>query len=128
MDEGTVFASGSFNVTSVALPYHPDLRSDRDPCRTEKEFRDYLHQFYFPRAPRTATSLLAAVYPNDPAQGSPFGTGDANQLAPMYKRMSSFQGDMIFQAPRRFFLDQRSAKQPTWSFSKPRRHVHTHCG
>ncbi|KAI0681836.1 carotenoid ester lipase precursor [Earliella scabrosa] len=102
LDEGTVFASGSFNVT------------------TEKEFRDYLHQFYFPRAPRTATSLLAAVYPNDPAQGSPFGTGDANQLAPMYKRMSSFQGDMIFQAPRRFFLDQRSAKQPTWSFISAR--------
>ena len=44
-------------------------------------------------------------------------TGDANELAPMYKRMAAFQGDVIFQAPRRFFLDKRSPKQPTWSYS-----------
>ncbi|RDX41381.1 carotenoid ester lipase precursor [Lentinus brumalis] len=72
LDEGTIFASGSFNVT-------------------------YL-------------------YPDDPAQGSPFGTGNDDQLAPMYKRMAAFQGDVVFQAPRRFFLEQRSSKQPAWSY------------
>ncbi|KAI0793564.1 carotenoid ester lipase precursor [Fomes fomentarius] len=102
LDEGTVFASGSFNIT------------------TEAEFRDYVHEFYFSHAPRDALSPLFALYPNDPAQGSPFGTGDANRLAPMYKRMSAFQGDVIFQAPRRFFLDNRAAKQPTWSFISAR--------
>lgn len=44
-------------------------------------------------------------------------TGDDNQLAPMYKRMAAFQGDAVFQAPRRFFLDNRSSKQPAWSYS-----------
>ncbi|EJF60604.1 alpha/beta-hydrolase [Dichomitus squalens LYAD-421 SS1] len=39
---------------------------------------------------------------------------------PMYKRMAAFQGDMIFQAPRRFILDQRSSKQPTWSYISER--------
>ena len=77
-----------------------------------------MHQFYFSHAPSEAVlEPLFELYPNDPAAGSPFLTGDANQLAPMYKRMAAFQGDAIFQAPRRFFLDQQSSKQPTWSYS-----------
>ncbi|RPD58843.1 carotenoid ester lipase precursor [Lentinus tigrinus ALCF2SS1-7] len=102
LDEGTIFATGSFNVT------------------TEDQFRDYVHEFFFPRTPKALLAPIFNLYPNDPAQGSPVGTGDANQLAPMYKRMAAFQGDVIFQAPRRFFLDQRSSKQPTWSFISKR--------
>ncbi len=85
--------------------------------RTEQEFRDYVHEFYFSRAPQAFLEPLFSLYPADPAAGSPFLTGEANQLAPMYKRIAAFQGDVIFQAPRRFFLDQRSSKQPTWSYS-----------
>lgn len=120
LDEGTVFATGSWNVTSVfsILCYDSRKSPHFKTYRTDAEFLDYLHQFYFPRAPEALVSPLLQLYPNDPAQGSPFDTGDANQLAPMYKRMSSFQGDMIFQAPRRFFLDHLSSKQPTWSFSE----------
>ncbi|TBU30068.1 alpha/beta-hydrolase [Dichomitus squalens] len=103
LDEGTIFATGSFNIT------------------TEQQFRDYVHQFFFPHVPSAALlEPLFNLYPNDPAAGSPFLTGDANQLAPMYKRMAAFQGDMIFQAPRRFILDQRSSKQPTWSYISER--------
>ncbi|TBU30072.1 alpha/beta-hydrolase [Dichomitus squalens] len=103
LDEGTIFATGSFNIT------------------TEQQFRDYVHQFFFPHVPSAALlEPLFNLYPNDPAAGSPFLTGDANQLAPMYKRMAAFQGDMIFQAPRRFILDQRSSKQPTWSYINER--------
>ena len=87
-------------------------------CRTEEEFRGYVSEFFFPRTPKEQLAPLFDLYPNDPAQGSPFGTGDANQLAPMYKRMAAFQGDIIFQAPRRWFLEERSNKQPMWSFSK----------
>ena len=124
MDEGTVFASGSFNVTYVpplltCTPFK--LVRDLTDCdlyhrRTEDEFRSYVHQFFFPRAPQASIHPVFELYPDDPTQGSPFGTGDANQLAPMFKRMSAFQGDMIFQAPKRFFLDQRSSKQSTWAF------------
>ena len=60
---------------------------------------------------------MYTLYPNDPRQGSPFETGDENQLSPQYKRMSAIQGDLVFQAPRRFFVDTVSSKQPTWFFS-----------
>ncbi len=76
-----------------------------------------MEQFFFSGVPAASLAPIFELYPNDPAQGSPFGTGNDNQLAPMYKRMAAFQGDMIFQAPRRFFLDQRSSQQDTWTFS-----------
>ncbi|KAI0666899.1 carotenoid ester lipase [Trametes maxima] len=99
LDEATLWATGSYNVT------------------TEGEFRDYVNDIFFKDAPRAALSRLFRLYPNDPTQGSPFGTGDANQLAPQYKRMAAFQGDVIFQATRRLLLDQVSARQPSWSYS-----------
>ncbi|KAL7281021.1 hypothetical protein ACG7TL_004323 [Trametes sanguinea] len=98
LDEGTIFATGSFNVS------------------TDAEFRDFVQQKFFSGTPESLLAPLFELYPDDPAAGSPFGTGDANQLAPQFKRMAAFQGDAVFQAPRRFFLDQRSLKQPAWSF------------
>ncbi|OAX31729.1 hypothetical protein K503DRAFT_703260, partial [Rhizopogon vinicolor AM-OR11-026] len=56
----------------------------------------------------------------DPTQGSPYDTGTLNELSPQFKRMASFQGDAIFHAPRRFFLQQRSGSQNTWAFLNQR--------
>ena len=83
---------------------------------TDGEFLDYVHKFYFPGASKEELVPLLRHYPSDPAQGSPFGTGSENQLAPMYKRMAAFQGDFLFQAPKRSFLTQRSSKQAAWSY------------
>lgn len=58
------------------------------------------------------------LYPADITQGSPFGTGILNALSPQFKRIAAFQGDAVFQAPRRFFLQKRSGIQDTWSFGK----------
>jgi acetylcholinesterase len=58
------------------------------------------------------------LYPEDPTQGSPFDTGTANAITPEFKRFAAFQGDVVFQAPRRFFIQQRAAHQPIWSFRK----------
>ncbi|EIW62477.1 alpha/beta-hydrolase [Trametes versicolor FP-101664 SS1] len=102
LDEGTIFATGSFNVT------------------TEAEFRDFVQQEFFPDAPADVLAPIFDLYPNVPAEGSPFETGDANELAPEFKRSAAFQGDVVFQAPRRFFLDQRSLKQPTWTYTSKR--------
>ncbi|KAI0326862.1 carotenoid ester lipase precursor [Cubamyces sp. BRFM 1775] len=102
LDEGTIFATGSFNVT------------------TDAEFEGFIHDHFFSTTLKALLAPLFELYPNDPAAGSPFGTGDANQLAPQFKRMAAIQGDLVFQAPRRFFLDQRSLKQPTWSFMSER--------
>jgi len=55
-------------------------------------------------------------YPQNITQGSPFDTGDSNALTPQFKRIAAFQGDAAFQAPRRFFLQQRSGSQNAWAF------------
>ncbi|KAJ8495240.1 hypothetical protein ONZ51_g1826 [Trametes cubensis] len=105
LDEGTIFATGSFNIT------------------TDEEFEDFIHEHFFSTTPKALLTPIFELYPNDPKAGSPFGTGDANELSPQFKRMAAIQGDLVFQAPRRFFLDQRSLKQPTWAFMSERGEV-----
>ena len=67
--------------------------------------------------------LTAVVQPfltwfllSDPTQGSPFNTGERNQLSPQFKRMAALIGDMAFIAPRRYFTQSRSEKQPVYVF------------
>ncbi|KAJ7648925.1 hypothetical protein B0H17DRAFT_1215458 [Mycena rosella] len=57
------------------------------------------------------------LYPEDPAQGSPFGTGSANAITPEFKRLVTFQGDFLFLGPRQFYLEHASARQNMWSWS-----------
>ncbi|KAI0683770.1 alpha beta-hydrolase [Cytidiella melzeri] len=96
-DEGTLF-SLSQNLTS------------------DEEFRAYVSGNYFPDATPDDIDKILEAYPQDPTEGSPFGTGNLNALTSQYKRVAAFQGDLVFLAPRRFFLQNRSSKQPTWSF------------
>ncbi|KAI0349899.1 carotenoid ester lipase precursor [Trametes cingulata] len=102
LDEATIFSIGTFNVT------------------TDDEFKAYVHDQWFPNVPLANLTNLFTLYPDDPAAGSPFDTGDANELYPQFKRIAAFQGDVAFQATRRFFLDQVSSKQPAWSFVSKR--------
>nr|VWO95133.1 Carboxylic ester hydrolase (EC [Ganoderma boninense] len=64
--------------------------------------------------------LFDTDYPDDPTQGSPFGTGILYAIPPQYKRLAAIQGDLVFQAPRRFFVEQTYDRQPTWSFLSKR--------
>ena len=66
---------------------------------------------------KTELDRLLALYPADITQGSPFDTGILNAITPEFKRLASMQGDLVFQAPRRFFLQNRADKQPAWAFS-----------
>ena len=59
---------------------------------------------------------LLALYPQNVTQGSPYDTDTQNALTPEYKRIASILGDVVFQAPRRFFAQTVSEKQNTWSF------------
>ena len=104
--------------------------------RTESELRRYLRYFYLPNATEEEIDRLLELYPDgastpagiesisplnlviDPVQGSPYGTGEANQLTPQWKRLCSIQGDLVFQCPRRVFLKNLSPKQDTWSYCK----------
>ncbi|KAJ7248983.1 Alpha/Beta hydrolase protein, partial [Mycena rebaudengoi] len=102
-DEGTFFAVGSRNVTCVLwLSFFPSYYAS------------------LPRASTTQISHLATLYPQDPAQGSPFGTGNDNAITPQFKRIAAFQGDFVFHAPRRFLLQHVSKTQNTWSWLNKR--------
>ena len=69
-----------------------------------------------PDASEDEVNTLLEVYPSDITQGSPFNTSVLNAVTPEYKRIAAMQGDLVFQAPRRFFLQQRASEQPVWSF------------
>ncbi|KAJ7033034.1 carotenoid ester lipase precursor [Mycena alexandri] len=97
-DEGTVFSFSTFNVT------------------TNAEFLDYVHSNFLPKSSQDQISQIEHFYPDDPAQGSPFDTGTANELSPEYKRLAAFQGDFVFIAHRRFLLEHASLTQNTWSW------------
>ena len=66
------------------------------------------------------------LYPKNVTQGSPYDTGTQNALTPQFKRIASILGDLVFQATRRFFLDNSSGKQDTWSFCTLHAFPHLH--
>ncbi|KAF8838648.1 alpha/beta-hydrolase [Paxillus ammoniavirescens] len=101
-DEGTVFSFSTLNIT------------------TDAQLEEYLRTYWLPDAPLTTIQELMQYYPADITQGSPFDTGILNALTPQFKRIAAFQGDAVFEAPRRFFLQNRSGKQPMWTFVSKR--------
>lgn len=101
-DEGTTFSFGNKNIT------------------TNDEYLSYIKSNYLPGISDDQLALVADAYPEDPTQGSPFGSGTANALTPQFKRISAIQSDLFFQAPRRFFLKLASKTQPTFAFSYKR--------
>ncbi|KAM5539681.1 hypothetical protein V8D89_006790, partial [Ganoderma adspersum] len=57
-----------------------------------------------------AAGTLVALYPDDPAAGSPFGTGNETfGLSSQYKRASAMYGDVSFQAMRRRWIQAATA-------------------
>lgn len=55
---------------------------------------------------------IVALYPaNDPAQGAPFNTGDS-----LFDRSAAWYTDEMFLAPRRFFFQHASSKQPMFAY------------
>lgn len=63
------------------------------------------------------TARLLELFPDDPAQGSPYSTGNETfGMNQSYRRMSAFVGDVAFDAGTRDFRVAASAKAPTWAF------------
>ncbi|WVR04784.1 hypothetical protein IAU60_001796 [Kwoniella sp. DSM 27419] len=73
-----------------------------------------------PEAIDNATiAQLFSLYPEDPAFGSPFGTGNETfGRSPTFKRLSAIFGDAQFQATRRYFLHQANqyGLADTWTY------------
>lgn len=97
-DEGTLFSLYSLNVT------------------TNDQFLEYMRTVFLVGLSDTEINLVGELYPDDPTQGSPFGVGTNDTLTPEYKRISAFQGDFYFQAPRRYSLSLLSKTQNVWSY------------
>ncbi|KAF8432659.1 alpha beta-hydrolase [Boletus edulis BED1] len=101
-DEGTPFLLGTINIT------------------TDAQFEEYIKTYYVPNASRSMIEQVTRYYPSDPTQGSPFDTGYLNVLTPQSKRIAAIEGDVIFQAPRRWLVQNRSGKQAIWTYLNKR--------
>ncbi|KAJ7155733.1 Alpha/Beta hydrolase protein [Mycena filopes] len=101
-DEGTLFSLSTLNIT------------------TDAEFLNYIKTLWLPLATTAQGTTLNNLYPSDVIDGSPFDTGLLNGVTPQFKRIAAFQGDAVFQAPRRFFQQTLSGKQNQWAFLSKR--------
>ncbi|KAH8880054.1 alpha/beta-hydrolase [Thozetella sp. PMI_491] len=100
-DEGTLFALFTFNLSTTA------------------DVEDYLNTLYFNDAGPDIVKQLVATYPDDPAAGSPFDTGDQNAIYPQFKRVAALLGDATFTLTRRAVFNITTSLQPKvkrWSY------------
>jgi hypothetical protein len=106
----------------VSIPRLLSLRSHTNihvfTNRTNAQLRTYVNNNYLIKATLTEVDKLLTLYPDDVTAGSPFDTGRLNAITPQFKRLAAIQGDLVFQAPRRYLLDKVSSKQSAWSFRK----------
>lgn len=100
-DEGTLFSFFQSNLT------------------TPEDVTEYVSTVFFPDAGAGVVEGLTSLYPDDPAAGSPFRTGTANQVYPQYKRLAAILGDFTFTLTRRYFIRDAIAAHPNvsiWSY------------
>lgn len=90
-------------------------------CSTDAELITWISTVFLPGADLASINNAATLYPADITQGSPFDTGILNAVTPQYKRIAAFQGDGVFQAPRRWLLQNTVPTNPNvWGFLSKR--------
>jgi len=73
-----------------------------------------------PGALKAGLDKVMSLFPDDPSAGSPFNTGNETFGAGTgYKRGSAIIGDMLFQAPRRFWSQTTRAPSYAYVFTEP---------
>ncbi|KAK7722317.1 hypothetical protein SLS64_000854 [Diaporthe eres] len=100
-DEGTLFGLFTSNIS------------------TSDDFKDYLKTLYFTNTDPQIVDQFVDIYPDDPAQGSPFDTGNDNVIYPQFKRVAALLGDAVFTMSRRAVLNITTGLQPgvkRWSY------------
>lgn len=80
----------------------------------DNDMRDMFKEM-FKAAGSGQIDQLMTLYPSDPFQGAPFGTGENNNISPNFKRLAAFTTDHLFNAPRRSLLHQ-SDNVPRWNY------------
>ncbi|PRP83487.1 carboxylesterase family protein [Planoprotostelium fungivorum] len=99
LDEGTLFVNRSVNA-----------------FQTDQQISSIL-KIYGGSLTSVQRKRWLQLYPNDPAVGSPYGTGNRTYYSEEYKRASSIFGDLVFVSARRFMVEQASEKSvPVWTY------------
>ncbi|KAF9495572.1 lipase [Pleurotus eryngii] len=90
---------------------------------SSQEIREYLHKSYpssgsDPEALDKVLDTLMSLYPDIPALGSPYNTGNETfGLSSQFKRMAALLGDLMFVAPGRLHLKALAlANVPVYSY------------
>ncbi|KAJ7326172.1 extracellular triacylglycerol lipase precursor [Mycena albidolilacea] len=97
LDDGTLFVAASSAITSAAQIVD-QLNTSFYPCASASALQN-------------ATDTLLELYPNIPALGCPFNTGnDTFGISPVFKQAAALIGDIVIQAPRRLWSKTASAK------------------
>uniref|UniRef100_A0A8H7Y3F6 Carboxylic ester hydrolase n=1 Tax=Psilocybe cubensis TaxID=181762 RepID=A0A8H7Y3F6_PSICU len=90
LDEGTLFTSQKINSTSQIIDFFTTTTSPS--LVSPVQLADTIEQ-------------ILRLYPDNPALGSPFGTGNNTfGLSSQYKRMSAIFGDFTIQSPTRTIM------------------------
>lgn len=100
-DEGTAFSLFQFSL------------------KTTDDVQDYLSTVYFRNASQSQISQLLDTYPDVSSAGSPFDSGDKNNIYPQFKRLAAILGDLVFTLTRRLFLSHSLDAHPdvpSWSY------------
>ncbi|KAJ7584694.1 extracellular triacylglycerol lipase precursor [Mycena floridula] len=93
LDEGTLFTPPNLNFTTELI--NAALVSGFSPTVAGVD----------PSTLTASVAKLLELYPDDPAVGSPFNTGNETfGLSPGYKRFSALEGDISFQSQRRLWI------------------------
>ncbi|KAG8970881.1 hypothetical protein FRC03_000099 [Tulasnella sp. 419] len=100
-DEGTLFSLSTLNITKDA------------------DVHKWFQTSFLGKSTTQEIDKLLSLYPSDITAGSPYDTSVLNALTPQFKRIASLQGDLVFQAPRRHFL-QNTWKNNAWAFLSKR--------
>ncbi|GAA5903990.1 hypothetical protein JCM8208_001753 [Rhodotorula glutinis] len=75
-------------------------------------------QAYYPKLTNSSTARLLELYPNDPSEGSPFGSGDGLVSTGVQdKRSNALTGDLRYIAGKRLLAEKYAAAgQPVFSY------------
>ena len=81
--------------------------------------KGWIKNVFLPGVSGADVDKIMQLYPADITKGSPFDTGRFNALTPQFKRIAAFQGDGVFQAPRRWMLENTIPGNPNvWVYRK----------
>nr|GAT48218.1 predicted protein [Mycena chlorophos] len=111
LDEGTLFLGTSlFGNTTSSVVAETEV--------FEGLVGEFTPSFASAEALASGVSELLVLYPDIPALGSPYGTGnDTFGLAPEYKQASAIVGDISFMALRRAWMEAAASKSvPTFGY------------